>query len=216
MHEPLRPERRRAMSVVEPPTDADERRLLARVAAHDRHAMQEFYLLYHRRLVRFLARVTRRRELVDEIINDTLLIVWQHAARFRGESRISTWVMGIAWRQGLRSCKREQRAAAYPVLPEISPEPEAERMESRDTLDRAMQTLSSEQCAVIDLAYVGGYSCEEIGAIIGCPANTVKTRLFYARRKLRAVLEAEGATRADKPAEREPDGTRTATELRAM
>jgi RNA polymerase sigma-70 factor (ECF subfamily) len=208
MHEGLRSEGRDTMAIVEPVTDADERKLLARVAARDRRAMQEFYLIYHRRLARFLARVTRRRELIEEIINDTLLIVWQRAAQFRGESRISTWVMGIAWRHGLRSFKREQRAGEYPALPEIAPMVETELFENRDALDRAMAVLSAEQRAVIELAYVGGYSCDEIGAIMGCPVNTVKTRLFYARRKARSALKADGILGYGDSAGRDDDRTR--------
>jgi RNA polymerase sigma-70 factor (ECF subfamily) len=169
-------------------TEADERELLSRIAARDRLAMRQFYLLYHRRLARFLTRITARRELVEEIVNDTLLIVWQRAAQFRGGSRISTWVMGIAWRHGLKSFRREKRAAAYPVAPETQAALEAQSFEDRDLLGQAMQGLSDEHRAAIDLAYVGGYSCEEIATIMGCPVNTVKTRLFYARRTLRAVL----------------------------
>jgi RNA polymerase sigma-70 factor (ECF subfamily) len=169
--------------------DAQEVELLARVAARDHEAMREFYLLYHRRLARFVVRITRRHELIEEIVNDTLLIVWRRAADFRGYSRVSTWVMGIAWRTGLKSVQREQRAAAYPVLPEDTVALEEDTHASRDALERAMIDLSPEQRAVIELAYVGGYSCEEIGAIMGCPANTVKTRLFHARRKMRTALD---------------------------
>jgi RNA polymerase sigma-70 factor, ECF subfamily len=183
----------RDRSIVEPATDARERELLSRVAARDRDAMRDFFLLYHRRLTRFLARVTSRRELVEEIVNDTLLIVWQRAAEFRGGSRVSTWVMGIAWRHGLKSCRRERRLAAYPALPEIPTVLESETFESRDSLERAMRALSPKHRAVIELAYVGEYSCDEIATIMGCPTNTVKTRLFYARRRVRAALdEAHG------------------------
>ena len=208
--------RQAPMPLIEPVTEADERQLLSRIAAQDRHAMQEFYLLYYRRLVRFLARVTRRGELVEEIVNDTMLIVWQRAAQFRGDSRISTWIMGIAWRHGLKSCRREHRAAAYPALPELLPVPETELFESRDALDRAMRKLSAEQRAVIELTYVGGYSCEEIAVIMGCPGNTVKTRLFHARRKVRVVLEANGVTGDKNRQGSAGEGTRTPIGLRAM
>lgn len=215
MYEKLRNTRRDTVSIVEATTDADEHRLLTRIAARDRNAMQEFYQIYHRRLVRFLTRVTRRRELIEEIVNDTLLIVWQQAAQFRGDSRISTWVMGIAWRHGLRSFKREQRAAAYLASPEVPCPPDAESFASSDALDRAMRILSAEQRAVMELAYVGGYSCDEISAIMACPANTVKTRLFYARRKVRAVLEADGVAGPGRTARRDAPSVQAATELRA-
>jgi len=169
-------------------TDAEERELLGRVAARDHEAMREFYLLYHRRLARFVTRITRRRDLIEEIVNDTLLVVWRRAADFRGCSRVSTWVMGIAWRTGLKSFQREQRAAAYPALPEDAVTLQEESHANRDALERAMSVLSPEQRAVIELAYVGGYSCEEISVVMRCPVNTVKTRLFHARRKVRIAL----------------------------
>src|SRR5512141_1160322 len=84
--------RRTGRGVVAPAealTEADERELLSRIAERDRLAMRQFYVLYHRRIARFLTRITARRELVEEIVNDTLLIVWQRAAQFRGGSRIS-------------------------------------------------------------------------------------------------------------------------------
>src|SRR6185312_4364811 len=82
-----------------------ERALLARIAAHDSTAMKELYLLYHRRLARFLMRLTTRYELAEEIINDTFWVVWQHAGDFRGASRVSTWILGIAYRRGLKTLR---------------------------------------------------------------------------------------------------------------
>jgi len=80
--------------------------LLARIAAQDAQAMHELYHLYHRRLARFLMRLTSRYDLAEEIINDTFWVIWQHAADFRGASQVSTWVFGIAYRRGLKTLKR--------------------------------------------------------------------------------------------------------------
>ena len=99
------------------PSDARERELLARIAARDRQAMREFYLIYHRRLARFLSRLTSRYEVVEEIINDTLVVVWQKAGDFRGDSRVSTWIIGIAYRRGLKSLRAERRADESMQMP---------------------------------------------------------------------------------------------------
>jgi len=169
--------------------ESSERGLLRRIAAKDRAAMREFYLLYHRRLARFLMRITPRFDLAEEIINDTMLIVWQQAPRFRGESRVSTWVMGIAFRQGLRSLRTRMRADARAVAPELVDEAaESQEAEHRDWLGKALDELSTEQRLALELTYYGGYSCEEIATIMDCPVNTVKTRMYYARAKLRSVL----------------------------
>ncbi len=72
--------------------------LIRCVSLRDRIALRELYLLYHRRLSRFLMRLTQRQDLAEEVINDTLLVVWNSADRFRGDSRVSTWIVGIAYR----------------------------------------------------------------------------------------------------------------------
>src|SRR5574337_156911 len=85
--------------------EARERGLLQRIAAGDRAALEQMYLLYHRRLARFLVRLTYRHELAEEIINDTLWIVWQRSGEFRGASRVSTWIVGIAYRCALQTLR---------------------------------------------------------------------------------------------------------------
>src|SRR6204780_5491631 len=90
------------------PRESDKE-LLAGVAAGDRHALEELYLSYHRRLARFLVRFTPRYENVEEIINDTFMVVWQSAKGFRSASQVSTWIFGIAYRTALKSLRRQKR-----------------------------------------------------------------------------------------------------------
>jgi RNA polymerase sigma-70 factor (ECF subfamily) len=189
MHSAPRRTRDIEASIVEPVTDGHERDLLSRIAARDREAMRDFYFIYHRRLARFIARITARRELVDDTVNEAFGTVWQRAAEFRGDSRVSTWVMGIVW-QGLTSIRRERRFAPRPRLSKIPPAVETKSHEGWNAWERAMSTLSAEHRALIELAYFGAYSCEEIGAIMKYPAHAVRTRLLQARSKLRAGLEA--------------------------
>jgi RNA polymerase sigma-70 factor (ECF subfamily) len=174
-------------------TGADQNKLelalLARIAARDAQAMHELYHLYHRRLARFLMRMTSRYDLAEEIINDTFWVVWQHAADFRGASQLSTWIFGIAYRRALKTLKR--------VRPELVAE-EGEGVEQveepwlhaelREWLGVALAKLPHEQRIVLELAYHIGHSCEEIAVIMECPVNTVKTRMFHARRKLKGLL----------------------------
>ena len=188
MNSALRCERDSVTSLVDPLTDGDERDLVWRIAARDLDAMRDLYFLYHRRLARFLASITTRRELLDEIVNETFVIVWRRAAEFRGDSSVSTWLMGIAWRHALASIPREQHPVASPAS--SKPNAAIEEGGGRDALERALSTLSAEQRALIELAYVGGYSCEEIGVIMKYPASTVQTRLFHARCRLRMAREA--------------------------
>jgi len=170
-------------------TDERERELLARIARHDSTAMKELYLLYHRRLARFLMRLTTRYELAEEIINDTFWVVWQHAGDFRGASRVSTWILGIAYRRGLKTLRYAGPPPAdIDVATEAGSDEPAQQEELTEWLDVALQRLPLEQRTVIELAYHVGHSCEEIAAIMQCPVNTVKTRMFHARRKLKTLL----------------------------
>ncbi|HVS77796.1 MAG TPA: sigma-70 family RNA polymerase sigma factor [Steroidobacteraceae bacterium] len=170
-------------------TDQRERALLARIADRDGAAMKELYLLYHRRLARFLMRLTTRYELAEEIINDTFWVIWQHAGDFRGASRVSTWILGIAYRRGLKTLRYAGPAPAETdIEAAIGTEEPALREEISEWLDVALQRLPLEQRMVIELAYHVGHSCEEIATIMQCPVNTVKTRMFHARRKLKTLL----------------------------
>jgi RNA polymerase sigma-70 factor, ECF subfamily len=166
-----------------------ERALLARIAGHDSAAMKELYLLYHRRLARFLMRLTTRYELAEEIINDTFWVVWQHAGDFRGASRVSTWILGITYRRGLKTLRYAGPPPAdIDLATEAGTDEPARQEELHEWVDMALQRLPLEQRMAIELAYHVGHSCEEIASIMQCPVNTVKTRMFHARRKLRTLL----------------------------
>jgi RNA polymerase sigma-70 factor, ECF subfamily len=179
---------------------ADDEALFAQVAAGDTVALRRFYFAFHRRLHRFLLRVTHDPQLADEAVNDTMMIVWQQSASFRHESRVSTWVMGIAYRRALKALEAQRRARAavdserdrQTTLADGAPGGEdllAAAAERDDWLERALAELSDEHRLVIELAYYVGASCEEIAVIADCPVGTVKTRLHYARKHLHGRLE---------------------------
>jgi RNA polymerase sigma-70 factor (ECF subfamily) len=165
--------------------------LVARIAVRDQQAFAEFYVLYRRRLARFLGRIIASSDTVDELINDVMYVVWQDAARFEGRSKVSTWVFAIAWHKALRALERQPRGVV-PLTPEAEDLPAVERgsIEERDWLRRGLDRLSPEHRLVVELTFFAGCSYVEIAEIAGCPVNTVKTRMFHARRKLRDILKA--------------------------
>ncbi len=176
--------------------DATDLTLLRQVAARDRAALATLYRGYHPRLCQFLARLTRRGELIEEIINDCFWIVWQKAESFRGDSRVSTWIMGIAYRCGLKALRQDGGAdlgtialddEAHEHQQALSDNP-GDGRELRDWLAKGMDRLSLDQRLVLELAYVGGHSLEEIAVITDSPVGTVKARMFHARVKLRNLL----------------------------
>jgi RNA polymerase sigma-70 factor, ECF subfamily len=170
---------------------AHEVQLIARIAEGDRKAFEELYSLYHRRMARFLTRLTRRYDIAEEVINDTFWVVWRKAGDFRGDSQPSTWILGIAYRKARSAFRTSARLAERDLESAgeaLTSEAPANTEELRDWLGQALGELPIEQRMAVELCYELGYSCEEIGVIMECPANTVKTRLFHARAKLQKLL----------------------------
>ena len=175
--------------------------LLRRVAAKDRKAFEVLYQQYYRRLFAYLFKLTRRAEVVEEVLNDVMLAVWKGAASFDGRSRPSTWIFGIAYHKALKALSRrpagarledsEAAGAAEPVEPD-EPESLLARRELASLLGRALRALPAEQRAVVELTYYYGLPYQEIAEILGCPVNTVKTRMFHARRRLKELLPEMG------------------------
>ena len=179
--------------------------LLARIAAKDRQALEALYLGYHRRLARFLSRFTQSYENVEEIINDTFMVVWQSAPQFRHDSQVSTWILGIAYRTALKSLRRLKRHTTAINLedaaePSVNP---GHDTELQDWVARALQGLSEEQRLTLELAYQMGHSLEEIAAITAAPIGTVKARMYHARERLRHYLPALGGGDAGMPSRSE-------------
>ena len=176
--------------------DRLDRDLLRAIADGDARALEHLYLEYHRRLLQFLSRVSSQRESLEEAINDTFWIVWQKAREFRGGSRVSTWIMGIAWRCAMKALRRSNDSSAEAFansIPAEAPIAESLLVEERgEWLERGLATLPMEQRATLELAYYVGHSCEEIALIMSCPVNTVKARMFQARIKLRNLLPRLG------------------------
>jgi RNA polymerase sigma factor (sigma-70 family) len=172
---------------------ADDVTLIGRVADADRAAFEALHRAYLPRLRRFLNRFTQQRALAEEILNDTMMIVWHKAHTYNSTSKVSTWIFGIAYRQALKALSRANVEAtlgtaisAIALVPE--PEAELQQRQLREQLDRALRSLPMKHRTVIQLTYYQGYACREIADLIACPVNTVKTRMLHARRKLRALL----------------------------
>ncbi len=132
---------------------------------------------------------TYRFDLADEVASDTLWVVWQRAARFRGESKASTWIMGITRNLSFNAIRAMRRRSnnASGALEEQAYEPSAQP-ELTEWVDEALARLPSEQRTVLERFYRLDQSCEEISQALDCPLGTVKTRMFHGRRKLRELL----------------------------
>jgi RNA polymerase sigma factor (sigma-70 family) len=185
-----------------PMIEDDDLTLIRRVAAKDRQAFETLYYRYAPRLYRYLSKVIRQRELVEEVLNDAMLVVWQNASRFNHASRLSTWIFGIAHNKALKALARSaNKSSDVPLatpeewIDREGPEEALTRQEFGSTVARALEALSPEQRAVVELTFYHECSYQEIAEITGCPINTVKTRMFHARRRLAQILAGLGLRR---------------------
>jgi len=175
--------------------DAEDRRLVACICAHELAAFETLYRRYHPRLCRFLHRMLRPEHLVEEVLDDTLYVVWNQAERFNGTSKVSTWIFAIAYRKALKALASHREPMPDPAEDEQPTADPGERPDARMSLaqartaiDKALRALSADQRAAVELTYFHGLSYPEIAQIVDCPTDTVKTRMFHARKRLKAAL----------------------------
>ena len=148
------------------------------------------------RLERFLGKLVRHPQLAEEVLDDTLLVVWERAAGFKGESKLSTWIFAIAYRKAMKALRRydapvEDPDAENRASHDDDPEQAFGHARLHDLLREAMAELSPEHRGVVELTYFNDLSYREIAEIMDCPVDTVKTRMFYARRHLKRRLDGE-------------------------
>jgi RNA polymerase sigma-70 factor (ECF subfamily) len=173
---------------------ADECALMKQVAAQRMDAFEALYRIYHPRLLRFIRGIVRRPTLVDEVLDDTMMVVWNKAHTYDRKAKVSTWIFAIAYRQALKALRKVDDAVEFGAEPQAdtsrsNPEATLHRQELQQRLEQALGGLSAEHRTVIELTYYLGHSCAEIARIMDCPVDTVKTRMFYARRRMKVLLD---------------------------
>ena len=173
-------------------TNAAEARLLQRIAEKDSDAFETLFDSYHPRLFRFLFRLTRSHGAAEELSNDVLLTLWKSADRFRGESKVSTWIFGIAYRQALAHLRKRKFKLVPFVEEDAAVDESGAQFEREDWVRRGVDELPPKQKLTVMLVYFLGLSCEETARVSGVPVSTVKTRMFHARRKMKLHLTASG------------------------
>ncbi|GMG84665.1 sigma-70 family RNA polymerase sigma factor [Paralimibaculum aggregatum] len=175
-----------------PPEDTDTA-LLAATARGDRTAFERLFRRYHGPVFGFALRLTGRPDLADEVVGDTMMTVWRKAEGFEGRAKPSTWIFGIAYRVAAKARGRRAKDSLHDELDDQFPAARSgtEAMEAvfdAKAVRAALATLPVEQRATVELTYFYGYRLTEIAEITDCPVGTVKTRMFHARAKLRALL----------------------------
>jgi RNA polymerase sigma-70 factor, ECF subfamily len=170
--------------------------LIKRIADGDRLAMRMLFGRHQVPLYRWLVRIVRDETLAEDLLSEVFLDVWRQAVSFEGRSSVSTWLLAIARYKALSALRRrsdmqldDEVAAAIPD-PADDPERALQNAERSELLRRSLARLSPEHGEVIDLVYYHGKSVKEVAQIAGVAEATVKTRMFYARRKLAELVQA--------------------------
>ena len=182
-------------------TQLSDLTLMSQIAAGDVEAFECLYQRYAARLAGYLVRHLVSPDLVDEVINDVMLVVWQRAASFQPTSSVSTWLFGIARNKAYKAGNRSQPPSHLPCSPEAerdddNPEHTLQQHEGANELARALRLLPAEQRTVVEWTYDHGWPAQEIAQRLGISANTVRSRLKLARRRL-ATLLAPGGCRVN-------------------
>lgn len=181
-------------------TDAEDIELLARVAGGDRNAFSRLYRKYQPKLISYCAR-TLRDDVAQaaDIVDDALFDVWRSAGKFAGKSKVSTWIYSItrnkmvSWLRKTREVTLDdERMALEMVDTADTPEETREQEDMKQQLVRMMSHLTDEHREVLHLTYFEDKSVKEVAAILEISDNTVKTRMFYARKRLGQMLEKAG------------------------
>ena len=180
---------------------ASDEVLIGRIAKGDRLAMQVLFARHQVRVYRFVIRLVGNQTVAEDLISDVFLDVWRQADRFEGRSAVSTWLLAIARFKALSVMRRkpdqelnDEMAGAIEDKAD-DPEISIQKKDKSAALRRCLEMLSPEHREVIDLVYYHEKSVLEVAQIVGIPEATVKTRMFYARKRLSELLKTAGIDR---------------------
>lgn len=179
---------------------ASDEDLIKRIAKGDRLALEALYGRHRVKLYRFLLRLANNEATAEDILSDVFFDVWRLASGFEARSSVSTWLFAIAKFKALSARRERQHLELGPDEDEIedpSDDPESlmQKMDKGKLIQRCLKLLSAPHREVIDLVYYHEKSIKEVGEILQIPENTVKTRMFNARKRLSELLAAAGVDR---------------------
>ena len=176
--------------------------LIGLIAKGDKDAMRLLYARHNVRVFRFLLRIVGNDASAEDLLNEVFVEVWRTAGRFEARSQVSTWILGIARFKALTSLRRRSCDELDDEVAEAiedtsdNPEVSVQKIERSAILQDCLKQLSIAHRQVVDLVYYHDQSIEEVAQIIGVPQNTVKTRVFHARKRIAELMAARGVDRA--------------------
>jgi RNA polymerase sigma-70 factor (ECF subfamily) len=176
-------------------SDTSDEMLVKRIAAGDKLAMQVLFARHRTPVYRWLLRFVGNETVAEDLLSDVFFDVWQQAGRFEGRAAVTTWLLSIARFKALSARRRRTDAALDETIEanvaDSADNPEiALQKKSRDELVRAaILKLSPDHRDILDLVYFHENSVEDCALILNIPVATVKTRMFYARKKLAELVQ---------------------------
>lgn len=186
--------------------------LLARIGKQDQAAFEELYKAFSRKVYAYVLNMLKDHVKAEEVLVDTMYQVWRNPAQFRGDSQFSTWLIGVARNKALMVFRGRRPDEEHDDLDDVAETVADDGEDGYTTLAQKQRTdgvrhcmnkLNDEHRECMHLVFYEGYSLAEVAAVQRCPENTVKTRLFHARQKikncLRLLLEREGAELQPQP-----------------
>lgn len=175
---------------------ASDRRLLRAVARGDETAFAQLYQRYRTPLYIYLLRLIHEPVAAEDLLQTVFVAAWRGAGRFQGRSKVATWLYRIAHHRAvswLRSCRKVVALEQVPEIPTDDTPPQQVMQAWRaEQVRRALDQLSPEHRAVLELTFYHGFSYREIAQIVDCPVGTVKSRMSYARCRVEEHLRALG------------------------
>jgi RNA polymerase sigma-70 factor (ECF subfamily) len=182
--------------------DTSDETLVAQIAQRDKHALQLLYSRHHVRIYRFALRFLNDEAAAEDTVSEVFIDVWRQAERFEGRSQVTTWLLAIARNKALSLLRRrsseelDDEVAEFIEDPSDNPEAAMLKSQRASVLQDCLTQLSPAHREIVDLVYYHEKSVEEVAEIISVPANTVKTRMFYARKRIGELMAAKGISRA--------------------
>jgi len=179
-----------------PADQSDDLILVQRIAARGEDALRELYGVYGQRLYAYALRITEVPAIAEDVVQDTLIVVWQSVCRFRGEGRLLAWLLGIVHHTAMKALRHSPQLitdAIETTLATDDPTPE-EKLQSQEQIQwvrQGMKSLSPDHRAVLELIFYQGLSLSEAATVCDCPLGTIKSRLNYARKHLRGILNRQ-------------------------
>ncbi|MEZ5842837.1 MAG: sigma-70 family RNA polymerase sigma factor [Hyphomicrobiaceae bacterium] len=180
---------------------ADDAALMRRIGDRDQAALAALFGRHQTRVFRFVLRLVRSEAMAEELTNEVFMEVWRYAHRFEGRSTLSSWILGIAHNKAISALrKRREEGLDEGVAEQIaddadSPEVDLQKQDKGALLRACIARLGTDHREIIDLVYYQEMSVAEAASVLSIPENTVKTRMFYARKKLSELLKAAGVDR---------------------